>query len=255
MNKNTLEFQKCFYNGQKKNYDFLVFPYAGGTAQHFTYLNKYIPSNYRVHFIELPGHGVRINEVFIEDFNTLISILFQELKKDIKKNIILFGHSLGAILAYEFSAKLKEELNVDVSLLVVSGFNPPHVFNELGLNIKSSDPRDILLSNLEKHCAMPNQEVINPEILDIWEPIFRADIKLLENYRRKEPFLINSPLFCISGLDDSLISKAKFKEWRNYTNKDTVLKYYPGDHFFIKDSAEEIIKAITYLAEERSLSK
>lgn len=84
----------------------ICFPFAGGSSMAFNRWKQYLDSHYELLPIDYPGHGAKGQEPFANDFEKLIDSIYGEIKDTIfKSNYILFGHSMGAWIAYEIYSK------------------------------------------------------------------------------------------------------------------------------------------------------
>ncbi|MDR0268847.1 thioesterase domain-containing protein [Paenibacillus sp.] len=82
-------------------------------------------------------------------------------------------------------------------------------------------------------------------------PILRADYKIVENYNYTEKDKkIPCKMAIFYGADDQNTDENELELWAEYTEKSCTLRRFPGGHFFINESAEEVAKAVKELLEE-----
>ncbi|NEE36596.1 thioesterase, partial [Streptomyces sp. SID7982] len=102
----------------------LCFPYAGGNAQTYVRWRRYLSPDIEVCPMQLPGHGERIGEPprhRWDDLLTDVRTRLEDLTTPQARPIALFGHSLGALLAFECARILVAEHGIQPVRLLVSG--------------------------------------------------------------------------------------------------------------------------------------
>ena len=90
--------------------DLICFPYAGSGASIFYSWANYLNPKINIYGFQAPGKEDRISEDLIEDLNILVQNAVQELKQLIQRPFVLFGHSLGSVLAFEITKKLENSM-------------------------------------------------------------------------------------------------------------------------------------------------
>jgi len=102
------------------------FPYAGGTAAVFRNWPQYLPAEVELCAVQYPGRGSRIAEPLSEDVVDLMNEVYSDLQPFLKKPFAFFGHSMGALVGYEFARRLQREGQPESLQLFVSGCIAPH---------------------------------------------------------------------------------------------------------------------------------
>src|SRR5215216_2206361 len=102
------------------------FPYAGGTAAVFRNWPRYLPSEIEVCAIQYAGRGGRLSEPLSEDVVDVMNGVYSDLQPLLKKPFAFFGHSMGALVSYEFARRLQRENQPGPFELFVSGCIAPH---------------------------------------------------------------------------------------------------------------------------------
>ena len=85
----------------------LCLPCAGASATMYLRWRRLLPRWIEVVPLELPGRGSRLGEDFVEDFDALVSLLCSEHEAALRGNFALFGHSMGALLAWGIAQRLR----------------------------------------------------------------------------------------------------------------------------------------------------
>jgi len=155
----------------------------------------------------------------------------------------IYGHSMGALLAYELYHLLLEHHAPLPSHLFLSGCRPPHaVRDNKGVSYL---PDDLLKQELTRMGGTPREVLESKELMNYCLPIIRADFRMLEHYvLREKPELISCDISVFGGMDDD-ISRAELEQWGRYTSGKVGVEMFEGDHFFINQAYPELSKRIS----------
>ena len=147
-----------------------------------------------------------------------------------KTPFALFGHSMGALLAYELAIELSNR-NIPPKKLFVSGSLAPRRQSARGIHTLN----DIeFVEELKRLNGTPEAVIANQELMDIVLPILRADFAIAETYARQEVIALPCPITAFSGIEDINNSKQVMENWARFTSADLESYAFPGDHFFIQ---------------------
>ena len=221
----------------------VCFPFAGGGVSVYRTLFENVTIDAEVLAVLLPGRESRFSEAFVGDFETLVENISKELEEYNDKSLIFFGHSMGAVLAFETAACLFASGNDLVSKVFVSGARAPHLRDRDEKLHALSDKE--LFERLYSYGGMLSEIADNKQLVDLVLPIVRSDLSLIENYQCREGALIPCPILALSGFDDPEVSRPEVEAWEVYTSGPFSCRFYPGDHFFIKVNKEEIISLLS----------
>lgn len=218
------------------------FPYAGGTAAAFRTWHKGLPRNVEVHAVQLPGRANRVGEQVPPSFAQLIEDLLSELIDALNPGFAFFGHSMGAILAYEVARTLRRyRLPLPVRLFL-SGHRAPHV-PRVGNAVHAASDDD-LIASVRRLGGTPEDVLANPELLQLVLPTLRADFRLCETYRyRPEPPLA-MPITAFGGTDDGEATREELDAWREHTTGSFRVHMIPGEHFFVHSAESTVLECL-----------
>lgn len=212
------------------------FHYAGGSSSVY---KQWAVFNGPVEFIpvELPGRGTRIAEKCIEDFDSLMDELIPNLKEVIGKDIFtLYGHSMGASIAFDAACRLKSKYNILPEKLIVAGRHAPH--QEDPSVFKSYMGDDKLIKELKRLNGTPKEVLENKMLLQFVLPMIRSDYKLHESYKYNGEKL-SVPIIAHTGIEDYEANYNVMKEWKNMTTRGFQIKKFNGNHFFVQNLGNE----------------
>lgn len=218
-------------------------PYAGGSANIYLSWRKKLANNIELCPLELAGRGRRYNDPFYESIDVAADDIYKSVETQISNNeFALYGHSMGSILAFELSHRLQERLGVLPKHIFFSGHRAP--------DVPRRDKDTYLLPNEEFKQELlnlggtPKEVLEEEELLDFFLPLLRADFKIIENYLYKDKrSKLNCNITVLNGKKDDLTLN-DITQWRKHTDKYCNIIMFDGDHFFINDNGEDIVKII-----------
>lgn len=208
------------------------FPYAGGNASLYDQWQSHFSGELKLHAIEYPGRGSKSREKLIP----ILSSLLEELEKEIvsilpqKAPFAFFGHSLGAVIAFELSLLFKEKYHLQPIALFLSGSPPPNVITSFASMANMSDEE--FVGAIQELNGIPEALLGTEEFRSFFLPILRNDFLLLEGYERSLQKL-SCPLILFGGKDDAKAPLEQLKQWDAWTQNQMILHEIEGDHFFI----------------------
>ena len=224
----------------KKTTEVFCFHYAGGSSAIFKH---WTVSRLPVEFIpvELPGRGARIAESCVENFDCLIEQLISSLIAVINNRpFYFFGHSMGAMIAFEAAYQLQKKFGVQPEKLIVAGRHAPHRPDLSFFKSHMSD--EALIWELKRLNGTPREILENREFIQFLLPMIRSDYKLHESYNYQGQKL-SIPIIAHAGKHDHEANAAIMQHWQHVTDGTFAIREFDGNHFFVQNLGEE------YLAE------
>jgi medium-chain acyl-[acyl-carrier-protein] hydrolase len=171
-----------------------------------------------------------------------MNALYSDLQPLLKKPFAFFGHSMGALVSYEFARRLQQEKQAGPFQLFVSGCKAPHeiFINELTYDLP--DPE--FIAELRCLQGTPAEVLDNAELMQLMLPMIRADFKASQLYQ----YIAGPPLECslraFGGLKDETVSRDKVEAWGKHTRGSFRAQMLPGDHFFLNTSESLLTRII-----------
>lgn len=220
----------------------ICLPYAGGSSAIFSKWHKYFSKKIKILAIDYPGHGKKFHELLKTEVKLIVEAILPELPKNLS-NCYLYGHSLGAIIAFEILRTLQEQHKPLPMHLIVSGANSP-AFPDEEENIGQLSDNEFLSKMQNRYKGFTQEILEQNELLQILIPIVRADVLASENYLFKESSKISCPITAIAGVDDKDIQLEKLMAWGNLTSKSFRHVLIPGDHLSLFSDPLVLIHAI-----------
>jgi len=216
-------------------------PHAGASASVYLRWQRALPDWISVHPVELPGRGRRLGEAPVTHFAELVAQLAHGLEAELARPYALFGHSMGAVLAFELARSASAQGKPPLALFV-SGTTPGF----RGRSIVELEPRDDarLLSELRRLGGTRPEVFEHPELRELALDVFRADVALCRSYRRSEGSLLGCPVHAFGGAIDHPGPEA-LHEWQAHASRPITLDVFPGGHFFVQSAEAQVLAQLT----------
>jgi medium-chain acyl-[acyl-carrier-protein] hydrolase len=218
-------------------------PHAGGGAAVYRSWAHLLAPDIEVIAIRLPGRETRFREPPFTCLDDLVPVLVRQLEPWLDRPYAWFGHSMGALVAFE-SARMVRRLGLaDPVRLFVSGRPAPHL--ALRYPPIHRAPKAELLSWLQELSGTPPEVLGDPAILSALLPTLRADLTVSETHHcRPEPPL-DCPISVFGGTDDHFTTADELRAWAQHsTAADCTVRSLPGGHFFLHQVHQQVLSAI-----------
>jgi len=192
--------------------------------------------------VQLPGHGDRIGEPPLTGFAEVMRCLREALKPELDRPFALFGHSLGALLAFELARWLRDRHGREPVHLFVSGHNAPQAPDERE-NLSALD-EPATIDMLRRLGCAPEAILQHQEFMRLALPVIRADFAVYEDYSYQAGQPLQCPLSVFSGIDDPRTNREGLQAWREHSKGPFAVRYFPGDHSFVTTEEEVVARAV-----------
>lgn len=215
------------------------FSYAGGGASLFKNWEDYFSNDIAVCPVQLPGREERFCETPYESKEELFDDVYQELKKYKDCKIYLYGHSMGAKIAYGIAERF-EENGIKIEGLIVSGCGAPHIPDSTPIG---NLPVEKFKKAITRYHCTPEAILQNKELFELFFPMLRADFIISESCVF-EKSKISCPILALGGTHDDDAVEKDVLQWEEYSDKFS-FKIFEGNHFFIKESEKEVLNYVS----------
>lgn len=220
----------------------LCVPFAGAGPSFFHPWRELAAGRWRVTSVELPGRERRILEEPYRNVFEAAKGVVDDVVEDLGEGArtILFGHSLGAVLAYEL-VHLLTERGVHVERLVVSGSPGPWTQRER----RAAGLRDEeFLARVEEFAGFRHEALDHPEMRELILPTLQADCEMHESYVPSTDVPVRVPICSIRGDVDGLVTADEGRQWQTATTAGFTYVEFPGDHMYLVDAGREVLDTI-----------
>jgi medium-chain acyl-[acyl-carrier-protein] hydrolase len=217
-------------------------PCAGGTAASFRDWPRHLPPDVEVCAFELPGRGRRLIEPACDAVGELVEALAERMAPLGSSPFALFGHSMGALIAYELAKARVRRGEEEPRHLFVAASRAPQCPSRDRPVHGLPDPE--LIEHLRTIGGTPDEILRNAEMVALLLPAVRADFALCESYRPLPGPRLSCPIDALGGSDDSLVSRRELLAWQEQTTGEFRLRMYDGGHFFAQSAPDVVLHGV-----------
>lgn len=224
------------------------FPYAGGGASAYRRWQRGLDAHdarVRVMPVQLPGREERISEPRFTDLGALIADLDARLDEELAEPHILYGHSMGALIAYSLARRRQQRGAPLPRALVLSSFRAPHLPAPA---IADPDaPDEELVAGLVALGGIPQLLLDHPEFLAALLPVARDDLRLCLGRTAAPTEPLRVPLHLFAGRADRLVTLSEMLSWQRHAGLGCEVRTMPGGHFFVRTDEDAFLRELASL--------
>jgi surfactin synthase thioesterase subunit len=218
----------------------VCFPHAGGSASYYFPVSAALSPDVDVLAVQYPGRQDRHSEPCVDSVPALADAVVAHLDEWRDRPLALFGHSLGASVAFEVARRL-EDTGPGPTDLFVSGRRAPSA--ERDERIHQRDDAG-LVDAIRELAGTDPRMLDDPEVVRMILPSVRADYRAAERYRCAPDAVLRCPVHVLTGDADKHVTAAEARAWERHSSGPVTVSTYPGGHFFLNEHAAEVIGEI-----------
>lgn len=180
-----------------------------------------------------------MNEAPLASMRATVEAIVDALTEDPRaalgqRPFAFFGHSMGAMLAYETACALRRRgLPAPVHLFVSGRTAPDYVPEDAPMHMLPD--QDFIDQLSQRYGGLPDILLREPDLMAIFLPVLRADLKMIETHVFQAEAPLETPIIAYTGELDSRATPALAEEWSAFTTHWRGVRTMPGDHFFLQD--------------------
>jgi medium-chain acyl-[acyl-carrier-protein] hydrolase len=226
----------------------LCFPHAGAGAAAYSAWARLLPPGIGLRAVQPPGREARLREPAFTDARSFARAVLPAVAGLTDRPVILFGHSVGAIAAFELAREMRREGLPAPAHLLVSGRQAPHV----GLQGRATWdlPDDALRDVLRDLGGTPAAVLDDPELVAMLLPALRADLEMNECYHYLSGDRLDTPITAFAAARDERASPASVAEWALHTAARFALVPVEGGHFALAARPRLVIDRLVGYVED-----
>lgn len=220
----------------------LCLPFAGAGASFYRAWPRMLGHRLRVVPLQLPGREELYTEPCPAGIGEAVSAAAQDALRSVgETRVALFGHSYGAILAYELTRLLVERGGLAPVHLFVSGSRSP----DRPLDTVTRDLDDEgFIGKLEQLVGFVHPALAIDELRAVLLPVLRNDVNLHEAYRDRRTEALPVPITVVRGADDSIVSMDQCRAWSRFTSRGCTVRELPGGHMYLADDPGPLLSML-----------
>ncbi|MCT2585109.1 thioesterase II family protein [Actinophytocola gossypii] len=235
------EWVRRFHPSDDPRARLVCFPHAGGSASYFFPVSRALAPSVEVICLQYPGRQDRRTEPCLDDVSAFADAAASALDPWLDLPIVLFGHSLGASIAYETARRLQSS-GREVVALFASGRRGPTTTRHERVHLL---PDDGLLAELRRMSGTEATLLADDELVRMILPALRADYRAAETYHHSPGETLRCPIIALVGDNDPKVTVDEARDWAAHTTGPFTLTVFPGGHFFLQDHQQEIVTALS----------
>ena len=220
------------------------FPFAGGGASVYASWARALPATVELCAVELPGRERRLSEPPHRSFETLIPALAEGLAPLLDLPFTFFGHSLGALVAFELATHLEDAGRAGPQLLHASACPAPSHAAWTRGPISALDEA-ALIEELRRMEGTPAAVLEHRELLELALPSVRADFALCETYQPRLTRKLRGSILALGGAEDLSVNPRELAAWGAHCEGPCRVRMLPGGHFFLQDSRDLLLRQLS----------
>lgn len=221
----------------------LIFPHAGTGASAYRTFSKALSANFDVIIFQYPGRQDRAKEPMATSIGELAAgalaeFVTSEYNRDVP--ITVFGHSMGAMVGFEF-VRQAEAAGVEVGLLGASGaVSPSRV-----VDMPSHPTRD---EDLLNHLAALNGTgaavLASRDVMKLALPALKADYQAFDAYECPPEVKVRTRIHVMGGSEDDYVTARELHGWAKHSEQDIEVTLFDGGHFYLNDNVDGIAELL-----------
>ncbi|MER5358608.1 alpha/beta fold hydrolase [Streptomyces sp. NPDC002785] len=231
-----------FHPAPESGVRLLCLPHAGGSAPFYFPMSKSLSPAVDVLCLQYPGRQDRRLDPGIDNIPDYADAIAAELKPWLDMPTAFFGHSMGAVLAYEVALRLERDGLPGPIALFASGRRAPSRYREENVHRRDDDG---IVKEMQLLSGTDSRILGDEEILRMVLPAIRSDYTAIETYRSDAGAAVRAPITVFTGDNDPRTSLEEAEAWRAHTTGEFDIQVFPGGHFFLANHSEKIIEIIS----------
>lgn len=232
----TVDWIRRFHPAPDAELQLFCFPHAGGSANTYFSLSRRLAPAIQTAALQYPGRMDRLREPLVDDLLRLADLTAKALLPLTTRPFALFGHSMGATLAFETARRLRTHGASPVALVVSGRRSPTRQYPEY--HHQATDEE--LLAELNRLSGTSPEILRDQELMRMLLPVIRNDYKAIETYRYEPGPPLTVPITAHVGTEDPKASVEDVRAWSELTTGPFTLHTHPGGHFYLTEREAEL---------------
>lgn len=232
------------YPGSESSTATLVFPHAGGAALAYRGFGTALAAaGSDAYVMQYPQRGDRLSHPAAPTVAELAKDLFDAADWGTVGPIRLFGHCMGAVVAFEF-ARIAERHGVEIEALWVSASEAPSaVAAAPALPMAESE----ILAEMVDLGGTDEALLADEDFVELLLMAVRADYAAFNRYACDADVTIAADIYAVGGDRDHRISEDMLRRWESHTRGAFTCTMFDGGHFYLNSQLEDVAELVNEL--------
>ncbi|MEV6771195.1 alpha/beta fold hydrolase [Nocardia sp. NPDC051030] len=221
----------------------LVFPHAGAGASAYRVFAKTLAEQFDVVVFQYPGRQDRAREAAAETLPEIAAGAFAAFRDSAHNTgvpITIFGHSMGAIVAFEF-ARLAEAAGLSVRLVAASSAAAPSLIADLPGHPTEDEE---LLDHMSALNGTGADVMASRDVLRMALPVMKADYRAFDAYSCAADIALQAPILVLGGDEDEFVAPRALYAWEAHSRSGIEVTLFAGGHFYLNDHVHGIAELL-----------
>lgn len=218
----------------------LCLPHAGGSASYYFPMSRALTPRVEVLAVQYPGRQDRRDEPCVDSVEDLAELLVEVVEPWADRPLALFGHSMGASVAFELARRLRE-YSVVPAALFASGRRAPTTHRDERVHERDDEG---LLAEVRGLDGTQGAVLQDEELVRLVLPALRSDYRAAETYRYTPGPLLDTPIHVLIGDDDPKVTLEEARRWAEVTTAGCGVEVFPGGHFYLADHLPAVVARV-----------
>lgn len=232
---------QCYHRSPDGGVRLLYFPHAGGSASFCFPISRVLSPSIEVLALQYPGRQNRRPERCMQNISQFVDAIIAALEEVDDRPLAFFGHSMGAILAFEVALRFQRCGRTMPVRLFASGRRAPSTTRYEKVHLSDNDE---LIAELRRLAGTDKRVLGDEELIRMILPAMRADYKAIETYEWIPGPPIDCPITVLVGNNDPKTTVDEARAWKKHTTRDFTMHVYPGGHFYLGSDGLRVVNVI-----------
>ncbi|MFI6346683.1 thioesterase II family protein [Streptomyces sp. NPDC050560] len=229
-----------FFPSEEAAVQLVCLPHAGGSAAFYRPMAQALSPGLDVLCVQYPGRMERHREPLVDDLGTLADQVAEAVLGTVDRPYALFGHSMGAILAFEVALRGQESGRAPVRVFA-SGRRAPSTHRDERVHQRDDNG---LIADVKTLSGTDGRVFGDDELMRMVLPAIRNDYKAIETYEHTPGPRLTCPVTVLTGDTDPKVNAEEAAAWEAHTDGGFEMHTYRGGHFYLVDHAPEVLRLV-----------